>query len=1213
MTVNIIAGRVGYGKTSKALDLAIKEAQKNNDKPIVFLVPEKYTYEMQKKLSEKLIDNDDKNMRLNILSFTSLSEDVFSFTEGLIDTKLNDSGRSMITLRAIDKQAKNLKLYKNASSKLGIMEKILDSINEFKKFNILPEQIEEISLNTKDDDENLCLKLEEISKIYKSYDEILHKSFLDNEDYMHKLINNIDDYSELNDATVFFDEFTVFTPNQFEVIKKIIKKAKDVYISLTVDANTVYRETGLFSKTNYVYKNIIDYCKEENVEYKTYALENKSVKSREILHLEKNYPNITVEKYTENVENITVRAFSNNYKEIQYLASEITNLIKRDGYRYRDITVVSRNIEDYSYIIESIFSNYGIKYFIDGNVSANLNPIITLILSVLEMKNRGYTYESMFRYFKCGLLEVDNYKISQLENFVIENGISGKKWFKDFDRKVNYNVDLTDDDKEEDKIYIKEINEIRKELINPVQKLDENLGKDNKGGNKAKNICKYLYEFLEDINLFNTVETISEKFIDEGKLSLAMEYTQLIGLIVDIIDQIYEIMGESRISLEKFVAILNTGMSKADIGLVPPTIDQVMVTSVDRLKSSNTKHLYIIGANDGVFPMLIKDDSFFDDAQRKIISSKGYEMDSNSINRIYDEQFLIYTTLAATAEKLNIFYPIADIDGVSKNPSSVLRKLKKIFPKLETKMHLNDMDILDSYKVENSYALNEIYTNMLKAIKYISQNDLLNVIIDEKSEEKQKLLNEKVNYWVDVLVFFANNEKYRDETIKSLNAIIYKNQPKQIDKVDIPKLYKGSMLSISKLEKFVSCPFSYFLKYGLKAEPRREYSFSALDSGSYVHKILDKFSKKLNMDNLKWRDISNEYIDQNVDAISETLVENIPGYILKNSPKYRVVSKRVSDMLKFSLRIVKFQIESGDFEPKGFEVEFGMNGDYSPISVVLNNGRKLYITGKIDRVDEYNTDKAKYIRIIDYKSSDKDIDLNDVYEGISLQLFVYMNAMLSNLNKELAEKLGLDDKQLYKIINNQETYVHKEKLIFENSIYKVAMPAAMFYNKIDNSKIDLTVFDEEKIKELIKDNNKLKGIIVSDDTHIAIKMDRDLEEKYKKSIVIDATLKKDGNFNSTTIKKHVVKEEQFEIIRKYIENKVKDICENIYSGNIEIKPFKKGLKTPCEYCDYGGVCRFDEKIYGNEYRKIKKYEEPIKKMREVVENIENGGDKDGDK
>ena len=1147
MGLRFVIGRSGSGKSTYMLDEIKKKAQENETTPIIMLVPEQYTFEMEKRMSNLFSGNEkDKFLRSRVLSFKTMSNIVFSHVGGLTNVNINSSGKAIITSSAIESVAKELNIFSKSATQSGFITSVSDMISEFKQYNITPELLQHLSAEV--ENETLSLKLKDISKIYDAFEHKLHEKYVDSQDLLNLLADKIEACDYFDGCYIYIDEFTGFTPNQYRVIKSLMNKAKEVNISLTIDsiANFSYNKTDAFSRTKFTYEKLNRIALEEGIKIeKPLNLNNGTIHrfkgNKELSHLERYYNAYPYKVYDEETQNIQIKEFNNLYSEVEEIAKEIIYLVRDKKIRYKDITVVTRDLNRYDFLVHSIFNEYQIPNFIDKKREAKSNPIIVLIISALEMKNRRYSYEAMFRYLKSGLLEIDNEDISLLENYVLANGIRGKKWFEEkWNYRVNANYSMEESDYE---ISLKErVNEIKERVISPIIKLQNKLN----GKKTVQELCQYVYEFLLDINIPTTIEKLIYNFKDKGELDVANQYSQVWDIVIDILDQIVEIMGDEKKSLDEFIRLISLGFDEYELGLVPPSIDQVLVSSVDRMKNPNTKYLYLIGTTDGIFPLISKDSGLLSDNDRESLGDKGVEVDLDSKTKTFEEQFLVYKALTSTCENLIVTYPISDHEGKTLRPSVIVSRLKKIFPKIKNISYL-----LEAEESTDEDVLNKI------TVKAPTFNKLINEIkeYDDKKEIKE--------IWLDIYRYFIQDDEYSNISKKVISGLNYTNQVRNVEEDKMKKLYQNSILSVSRVEKYAQCPFAYFIQYGLKAKERKEYSFTAPDLGNFIHNILENFSKSLSKDNLQWKDIDINYIKDKVSILVDDIVGKIPGYILNSSERYKYLAFRLKNMLVAALNVIAEQIKQGSFEPSDYEVEFGFNGKYPPIKLVLDNGEEINLIGKIDRVDEFEENDGKYIRIVDYKSGNKSISLSDVYYGLQLQLLVYLDAILESASK--------GDGNL--------------------------SPAAILYCRIDNPIAKFNEDkDDEEVREAILKDMRMKGLIIKD-AHIIKEMDKSLADGARKSsLVIPANLTKDGNIGKST---NGVTYEEFEILRSYVKKTVKDLCKEMVSGNIGIDPYKNKNGTSCDFCSYSAICQFDTTMKDNKYRILnnKDNEEVIKLMK----------------
>ena len=1152
MAVGFITGRFGADRTDKILELCFEEAKREDKKPIYILVPEKFTYEMEKRLSEKLENekNIDPNFRIRVVSFSTLSKIVFTNVGGLKERRLTTSARSLLTFKAMDLVSKDLITFKSDDFKMGFVNNIMDMIIEFKQNDFSVTNVFLLTENVKN--ETLKFKMQDLYNIYKSYENLIDKKYSDTEDALNIFAQKLDDFESIKGATIFVDEYMDFTPAQYLVIEKLIYFSKNIYFSLLTDFKNLHSKMNMFARSNSTILNIKNICEKHNIPLLgNVSLSNESYyDSDDLSFLEKSVGDFSAKPYYKDSENIRIIKFKNIYDEVSFISEEISKLVKTKKYRYNDISLCMRSLEEYSYIIERVFDDYKIDYFLDEKISIMENPIIILILSILDMKDKNYSYDSVFRYLKSGLTGISNEDIFLLENYVIANDIKGNRWFDEsWSKSIVHSVEEESDDEK-----LENINEIKNLVVVPIKNLHEKL----KGRNTVKDICKYLYEFTLEIGLFDRINEFVTDFQNEGNLYKAKEYSQVWGSFIGILDELVEFMGDDKISYSKFLNLIKTEIENIELGIVPPSKDEIFITTVDRMKKPSTKIAFVLGVNDGNFPKNIVDNDLISENEKENLKTLGLNFSNNNLIKTTDEQFLSYKTFSIAKEKLYITYPVSDLEGKSLLVSRFVKKMLFLFKNLEIESidffkNFTIMDIFETFSKERLYQILVSNIDALNSNK-MSENDKYNFkeIIDFLMEDddykyKIEILKDKLNY------------KKETENIKDYTSF----------------LYESGNVSISKLENFVRCPFSYFINYGLRAKEREVYDFSTADYGTYCHKIFDDFFKGVYENNIDWNTIDREFIQREVEKITAKMAEK-SNFILESSPKYKYFSSITQKNIVESIEIMAEQVRRGNFIPTGFETEFG-DESIKPISYTLKNGKDIKLVGKIDRIDVFKGENSDFLRIIDYKSSKRDIDLNQVYAGLQLQLFVYINAILSS-NKDRYKPAGLFYSDFTTNLVGFETY-------------------SKMLDMTDDS------FYSEKLKK-----NKLTGFVIKD-MELLKNLDKTLEENRLTSEILPIKLKSKGQeIGAGTLG---LTTDEFEIVNEFVLNKTKDICEEIYDGNIDIKPFRYKNKKPCDYCKYKSICRFD--IKHNKYNNIKnlvtkdKPNEVFEKME--LKNKEKRGEK----
>ncbi|SKA89872.1 DNA helicase/exodeoxyribonuclease V, subunit B [Clostridium sp. USBA 49] len=1150
MSLRFIFGRAGSGKSRFCLENIKKSVLDNkDDKKIIYLVPEQFTFQADKNLVYTL---GEKGIhKVQVLSFTRMAQVVLAEVGGITRLHMKSSGRNMLIYKILDEVKDKLKVFSRASKQQGFVDIMSDIISEFKRYNINPEELD-IVLTQLNDNEVLKDKIQDISLIFQKFEEYLHKNYIDTEDELMLLVEKLKETSIYDGAEIWIDEFSTFTPLQYNVIEQLFLKCKRVNITLTTDClinGGNADNTDVFMPIKNTENKLVNIAAKNNIPYeKPICLDEETPfrfkESKEIAHLEKYFFKFPYNIYSENTKDVSIFRGLNMYSEIRNTASNIIRLVRDENLRFKDIAVVTRDLGNYEKLVEAIFTEYNIPYFIDKRRDINSNPLIILLNSVMEIFTKNWSYESVFRYLKTGLIDIEREEIDIIENYVLSNGIRGKKWFED---EWNYSFEYNFNNIEKEEESFQRINDIKNKIANPLIKLQNKV----KGKNKVKEICTNIYEFLVEIKAGEKIENFVLKFEREKQLDLANEYSQVWNVVMDLLSQLVEVLGEEEVKLEEFIKIMRIGINEYDVGVIPASLDEVLVGDIERVKSHEVSAIFIIGVNDGIFPRISDKEGILNDKDRENLKNLGIEIAGDTKSQAFEEQFLIYRALTIGGKYLRISYPIADFEGKSMRPSIIISRMKKIFPKIK-----EESDIIKGNSDEET--LREI----------VGESSTFNELIAAIKEETE---GKEINpIWWDAYRWYLKDEKWRERCKRAFSGLSYKNQVSKVDSNKIKKLYGYPLkLSVSRLERYAQCPFAYYIQYGLKAQERKIYDFSMPDLGTFLHEVLDEFANVLDKEAVTFRDVDEKFTQEAITQIVEEKINGKTGYILNSSPRYKYISNKLKRVLVKSVNIISEHVKRSKFNPVGHEVSFESKGDYPPIDIILPSGDKIELIGRIDRVDELETENGIYIRIIDYKSGNKAFKLSDVYYGLQLQLLIYLDA----------------------IISNKEKYIEKG-----------VIPGGIFYFKIDDPivKVDGNS-NEDEIKKAILRELKMKGILLKD-IEIIKAMDLTITEtKEGYSLIIPARVTQksgvvDNHTSSATL-------EEFEILRKYARKMVINICEDMLNGNISIKPYKQNKNTPCEYCEFKSICQFDASIKENKYKYLneKKNEEIWTLMKKEIE------------
>ena len=1097
MEFKIIYGKSGTGKTTYIFN-QIKEKIKQKNK-IYIIVPEQMSFVAE----QHLLNTIDTNSSINaeVLTLSRMADRVISETIGNLQTHLSKIGKSMIIYDALDNQKDKMNFLKSSDKNLELVQR---TITEFKKHNVDKENLSKAINNL--EDKYLQLKLSDIKNVLDKYQEKIQGSYIDEADSLTILAENIELVDFFTDSIIYIDEFAGFTPIEYKIIEKLCTLAKEITITVCTDSleNVENLDDSIYYFNQITAEKLLDIAKKTGSYIEKINIDEiKKFKSQELLSLAENLYTNNTKKYTEKTQDIQLFIAQNPHYEVENVAQNILDLVKNKNYRYKDIAVVSADIENYSEDIKAIFEEYNIPVFIDEKKDVSQNILMKYIISLLNIYANNYSYESMFSYIKSGILEIPANKIFLLENYVKKWGIRGSKWYKS-DFEFEEKNDIQD-----------EVNKTKKQIIEPIIELKKNLS----GEKTAKEITKKLYEFIEKNNIQENILKKAEELEEKEQKEAADGYRAGIKIFFDVLDEIFMIFENDKMSFERYNKILQIGISQSEFGRIPSSFDQILFGDTDRTKTRDIKILFLLGINDGAIPNILKDEGFLNDKDRDRLKENNIEIAKNSLELLYENQFNIYKVLCMPEEKLYLSYPVTDKEGKAIRPSILITQIKKIFENLT-----EDSDIIE------------------KKYKITTKQATLNNVIEKY---KQYLDGENIDEeWENAILWYKQNQK--DKITKILKGADYTNIPEQITAGNIKEIYgKNLRTSISRLEQYRKCPFSFHLKYGLKLNEEEEFKIRSLDTGNFMHEVIDEVFSKIETNQLDVKTISKEELNKIIEEIINQKLGMSKNYIFTSSPKFIVLTKRLKKVVNESIQYIIEQLKNSKFELYGHELEFNEKSELKPMKIDLENGNQVTVTGKIDRIDIAKTENNTYVRIIDYKSSVKDINLNQVVAGIQIQLLTYLD--------EISQQKQFD-------------------------------PAGVLYFSLIDPiiKADTKMTDDQLKKEINK-NFKMKGMIVAD-IDIVKMMDKKLAPSTS-SDIIPVYLDKEGNISEG--KSKTLNKEKFERLQKYTKHIISEISKEIFSGNIDIKPYYMSKKTPCEYCQYKTICNFDPKLENNTYRYIK--------------------------
>lgn len=1063
MELKFVLGRSGTGKTALILNEMVKP-----NKHFIYIVPEQYSLQ-----AEKDILSITNATIISVLSFKRLAYRIFSETGQKNKTILDDVALKILLRKVINIVKDRLVYYNNTKITQGFIQKLAHTINE-----LIHEGVESNTiLAYLNEGTTLGNKTKDIFTIYNEFINFTGTNYIPLEEALDILANKIKDSIFLTNSYIYIDGFNSFTKQELDILNELLKVTKGITIAITTNSNKINHsidEVDPFFETKNTIHKLAKMANINKIPINTiYLKENlRHNYNQELKIFEDTFFDLSY-KFLNSTEKITLTSCINSYKEVYECASNILQIVRDQGLTYSEIAVIAP--DTYHLAIQSIFKENNVPFFLDKTIDLVSHPLVTTLISGINITINNWNKESVFSLLKAGLTNISNHDIDLIENYALAYNIKGYRWKQP--KWVNL-PDWLGKDREY-------INEIKENIVNTLTKF-EMVFSENK---TVKDITTNIFNVMANIGIF---ENLLKD--EENKKKNTTVYNKL----VHVLELLVEFLGEEVVSPKEYLSVLEVGLATIAIGKVPETLESVIIANFNRSRLPNIKALFVLGLNEIGYNESL---SLYSDEEKFSIRSMGVNL-ITSYTHILQDNFTFYTYFTKPSQKLFISYSTNSLEGKTLNstPMVSILKNKNISKKIATQ--------------------NTSPKSMLKNLSIAMHNYYNTGIINNSN--------------IELYSWYINNNYY----INDIELIAKGEVKPHLSSHSVDMLYNGNInTSVSRLEKYAQCPFAYFVAYNLKAKERQIYELQNIDFGKILHVILEDFINYLKISDKNFNEISKEEIK----AFIETSVNNFNTEIMYLFDSYRskYILERLKRIATTSIWALCKHLSFGEFELYDTEIDFGKSGPLTSIIVDIDEKRKFVLKGRLDRIDIYHSNGDSYIKILDYKSSNKKFDIKDVYHGMQLQLIIYLKAILQNAKK------------------------------YFNSSGKV-LPGGVFYFNLDDPMINvaqdtLKTFEEELLKSFV-----MSGIVLKDKNII--------DAIQSKSKVLPVSINKDGSIRKSD---YTLSLSEFENIMEASLESLKKIGQSLLSGVIAPLPFKKGNATACDYCKFKPICKFNNKTFAN--------------------------------
>ena len=1134
MALKFILGNSGSGKTEYMYEEVVKLAEANIKQNYLVVVPEQFTMQTQRKLVD--LSTNHAIMNIDVLSFQRLAYRIFDEL-GKTDVKiLEETGKNLVLRKIAQEQEENLTVLRGNMHRMGYIGEVKSFISELMQYNVSPVELEEV-INKGGFTSSLNAKLKDISVMYQAFADYLHGNYITQEELLNVLISVARDSKILRDSVLVLDEFTGFTPVQVELLRTLMPICREIMVSLTIDAKEdFFHSKGvheLFDMPKKTIRTLMDLAQQTQTEVAEPIVitdgENKRFKEAPALYfMEQNLFRTTYQRKPGQTEEIQIFSLKNPKEELTWAARKINALVQELGYRYKDIAVVSGNVEVYANYVEQICGKYDIPYFLDTTKEVLFHPFIEFIRAVLELIRADFSYHSVMRLLRTGYLGLEQKQIDKLENYLLATGIHGNKMWSKRWLRVPKNEKAYDLD---------ELEMIRQKLMSdlePVLKVFPRHKAQMTHGEMAKaaffaptveEMIQALYTYLISLEVEKQLQAKEQELLAAGEQTKSKEYAQIYQVVMDLFDKCVQVLGQERLSIQELGEILDAGFEAAKVAVIPPGYDSVTIGDIERTRLNHVKVLIFLGVNEGIVPKSVNQGGIISQYERDAMEAADITLAPGAREQAFIQKFYLYLNMTKPSHQLYLSYSRVDSEGKALRPSYLIRTILQIFPDIKVREIGELEQLLD---VSTSKAAKDYF-------------------IADATQSKHS------PEWYALAKCFleSDDEEIRTNAKNILDAFYYQYQHDPISHVVAEAIYgKNIEGSVTRLENFAKCAYAHYLSYGLKLREREESGFESVDMGNLYHTAVELYSKKLAESSYDWFTVPDETRDGFAQTAMEEAILAYPNLSIYATAENAHMAGRMSHIFKQTVWALTTQVRKGRFVPNDFEVSFSKADHLEALQFDLEGSKRIQLRGRIDRLDTCDDDNRLYVKVIDYKSGNTKFDLLKLYHGMQLQLVVYMNAAM-----ELEKKK------------------HQNREI---------VPGGMFYYHIDDPVVEVTgAVSEAEIQEAILKELKPNGLVNQEEA-VYRAMDDEFEQK---SDVIPVELKKSGELSARS---SVASAEEFETLSEYVNHSIVETGNAIYRGDVQVEPFVEGQSSSCDYCPYKAVCGFDVKIKGYEERKPRK-------------------------
>lgn len=1126
-SVQFILGRSGTGKSRWCIDAVCKALAKPGTEALVLLVPEQATYQVER----SILSNVAGFSRLHVLSFNRLS-----FWLKMHHSSTNDishSGKQMVLHKLLLELADQLTLYKVSSSTTGLAGKLSGLLDDLQQSGCDAKQISLLaeSLLNKPSQILAARKWADIAKCFAAYEAYFSnpKSAFSNPDMeLTAAKKNVAATDMLKGARVWVDGFSGFSIQERDLLIELLKVCKDASIALCLDPATIDLDHAdedaldpysLFAATEKTFCQLLRIIQGCKLTLRPPVILQKSLRFSDTPALATLEANLASEKLSNPALSggaIQIAACGNVRAEMLWAAAQIRSLVKNDSYRYRDIAVVVPDMDAYQHYIKSAFSQYNLPYFLDRPQQMKTHPLTDLIRSALQAARSGFMLSDVLSYLKSPMMATPVEQTDALESYCLAFDIQASEWLQ----KTAWNFASQNEKKTYDE---KQLDTLRRKVFAPLKEMRKNLttGKTISAG-------KFVSAIWELLCTVKIQKTLAEWAVDDPS-DQQFGHRQVFEKLVELMDEMCAIFDSVELSYQAWESIFTEALCSMTVKLIPPTLDQVLVGSIERSRHPDIKAVFLVGAVQKQFPVPVMGEMLL--SEQDYQSAATLELSNPYEQNLTHRPYLTYIALTRASRQVFVSYPLADDKGNSVVPWSGIEHLSASFTDLAVQFP------------EPNPKTTETETQLAQWLCGQLGKDR------SKDEHREQIAAGVLQRMAD-----GNDERLRQKAEHVKKSLAYDNAA-SLDKAYAEEIYTFPLTTTaSRLGTFAKCPYQYFAKYTLGLERRPTVRFEPMDVGTFYHDVLEAIFKALKQQGADWADLSTDDLIALCNAESDRVIsENaqLANFIRTRAHHRYIIQSAQQTLHSFVPMLAQLSRASG-FKQTEAELKFGPS-DGMKIIIPLNDEKTVQLAGRIDRLDVADIEGHPAALVFDYKSGGKSVDFTGILHGLDLQLPIYLLAAQS----------------------------------------RNMTPAGAFFLPIYSGIRSASPSDIETVQA---EFNKAKGLF---DGRFFDAIDTEVPPS-SWSGYYNYYVGKDGSPYGNYKNSGSLKPEDFQTLLNYTETCIKKLLTDLTAGCISITPYRIGTNSPCSWCDYRPLCRFDWQI--NDYNILDNVgkEEALEKMKDII-------------